>query len=130
GLTYLFISHDLGVVHHLADRVAVMYLGRIVEIADKKTLFKSPVHPYTQALLSAIPASTPDRRGRRNILRGDLPSAAHPPSGCHFHTRCPMAIERCSREDPALTTVGAGHQAACLRADEIRGRSIFLEATP
>ena len=130
GLTYLFISHDLGVVHHLADRVAVMYLGRIVEIADKKTLFKTPVHPYTQALLSAIPAGTPDRRGQRTILRGDLPSAANPPSGCRFHTRCPMAVERCSREDPALTTVGAGHQVACLRADEIRGRSIFQEAAP
>lgn len=129
GLTYLFISHDLGVVHHLADRIAVMYLGRIVEIADKRTLFKSPEHPYTQALLSAIPASAPDRRGHRTILRGDLPSAANPPPGCRFHTRCPMAIDRCVREDPALQTVADGHQVACLRVDEIRGQSAFKENT-
>jgi oligopeptide/dipeptide ABC transporter ATP-binding protein len=121
GLTYLFISHDLGVVHHLADRIAVMYLGRIVEIADKRTLFSAPAHPYTQALLSAIPSASPEHRGGRTILRGDLPSPASPPPGCRFHTRCPMAIARCQREDPALHTVGTGHAVACLRADEIRG---------
>ena len=127
GLTYLFISHDLGVVHHLADRIAVMYLGRIVEIADKRTLFSAPEHPYTQALLSAIPSASPGHRRGRTILRGDLPSAANPPPGCRFHTRCPMAIARCQREDPALHTVGAGHAVACLRADEIRGRPVFQE---
>ena len=127
GLTYLFISHDLGVVHHIADRVAVMYLGRIVEIADKATLFGAPEHPYTQALLSAIPAATPGLRGRRTLLRGDLPSAADPPQGCRFHTRCPMAIERCKREDPPLLSVGKSHEVACLRSDEIRGKPVFKE---
>ncbi|MCL4745886.1 MAG: dipeptide ABC transporter ATP-binding protein [Burkholderiaceae bacterium] len=130
GLTYLFISHDLGVVHHLADRVAVMYLGRIVEIADKPRLYANPRHPYTQALLSAIPVSKPWQKGQRTILRGDLPSAANPPSGCRFHTRCPMALEGCAREDPALRTVGAGHAVACLRVDEIGHFPGHQETTP
>jgi len=130
SLTYLFISHDLGVVHHLADRVAVMYLGRIVEIADKHTLYANPRHPYTQALLSAIPVSKPWQQGDRTILHGDLPSAAHPPSGCRFHTRCPMAIDRCAREDPALLTVGTGHAVACLRVGEIGHTPVHQETTP
>ncbi len=118
-LTYLFISHDLGVVHHIADRVAVMYLGRIVELAPKRALYATPRHPYTQSLLAAIPAATPALRGRRVALGGDPPSPLAPPPGCRFHTRCPHAIERCRREDPPLQAAGEGHSVACLRADEI-----------
>ena len=129
GLTYLFISHDLGVVHHLADRVAVMYLGRIVEIAPKRTLYSAPLHPYTRALLSAIPAASPQLRGRRTILGGDLPSASNPPSGCRFHTRCPLAIERCNREDPVLLPLDDDHSVACLRADEIQNASSRKETS-
>jgi len=118
-LTYLFISHDLGVVHHIADRVAVMYLGRIVELAPKRALYATPRHPYTQSLLAAIPAVTPALRGRRVALGGDPPSPLTPPPGCRFHTRCLHAIERCRQEDPPLQAAGEGHSVACLRADEI-----------
>ncbi|GED69565.1 peptide ABC transporter ATP-binding protein [Brevibacillus reuszeri] len=112
-LTYLFISHDLGVVRHISDRVMVMYLGKVVEIADKKSLFDNPQHPYTQALLSAIPVPDATKKQERIILRGDVPSPINPPTGCRFHTRCPHAVERCKTEAPALTSLHDTHQVAC-----------------
>ncbi|MDR7318384.1 dipeptide ABC transporter ATP-binding protein [Brevibacillus nitrificans] len=112
-LTYLFISHDLGVVRHISDRVMVMYLGKVVEIADKKSLFDNPKHPYTQALLSAIPVPDVNKKQERIILRGDVPSPINPPTGCRFHTRCPYVVERCKSEVPALTSLHSTHQVAC-----------------
>ncbi|WP_156290127.1 ABC transporter ATP-binding protein [Oceanobacillus salinisoli] len=115
-LTYLFISHDLGVVRHISDRIIVMYLGKIVEIADKKSLFKNPKHPYTKALLSAIPSTDVEKEKQRIILGGDVPSPINPPSGCRFHTRCPFATELCKTEEPKLRRMDMmkeGHQAAC-----------------
>ena len=113
GLAYLFIAHDLGVVKHMADRVAVMYLGRIVEIADKATLYARPSHPYTRALLQAVPLPDPRRRSVPNPLAGEIPSPANPPAGCHFHTRCPMAEARCRTEVPLLRVIGERHASAC-----------------
>ena len=113
GLAYLFISHDLGVVRHLADRVAVMYLGRIAEMADADSLFERPGHPYTRALLGAAPRPDPGRRGGRTILTGDLPSPVAPPPGCRFSTRCPVVRPSCSTAEPDLRVIGPGHRAAC-----------------
>jgi len=113
GLAYLFISHDLGVVEHIAHRVAVMYLGRVVEIGDKERIFGAPRHPYTQALIAAAPVADPRAKRERTVLEGDVPSPLDPPKGCAFHPRCPYAFDRCRVETPALTRRGAGHLAAC-----------------
>ena len=118
GLSYVFIAHDLAVVKHIADRVAVMYLGRIVELADKRALYATPRHPYTQALLSAAPRPDPGLELKREILQGDVPSPLKPPPGCAFHPRCRFAQERCRSETPALREVG-GTEVACHLADEI-----------
>jgi peptide/nickel transport system ATP-binding protein/oligopeptide transport system ATP-binding protein len=114
GLSYLFIAHDLAVVAHISHRVAVMYLGRIVEIADKTELFRNPRHPYTQALLASVPIANPRAKRLKPLVDGDVPSPVNPPSGCAFHTRCRYAIERCKTERPALRDAGPGHQVACL----------------
>ena len=122
GLTYLFISHDLGVVRHISDRIIVMYLGKIVEIADKTSLFENPQHPYTKALLSAIPVPDPDAKKERIVLKGDVPSPINPPTGCRFHTRCPFATDKCKNEEPKLRKTGLmmeGHEAACYYMEEI-----------
>lgn len=119
GLTYLFISHDLGVVRHISDRIIVMYLGKVVEIAEKKSLFDNPRHPYTQALLSAIPEPNRKKKKERIILKGDVPSPIDPPAGCRFHTRCPLATDLCRQSDPELKSLGEGHQAACHYAEAI-----------
>ena len=113
GLTYLFISHNLGVVEHVSDRVAVMYLGKIVELAGRRELYQHPQHPYTQALLSAIPVPDPRARRERVALRGDIPNMAHPPAGCRFHPRCPFVMARCREEEPALKDIGDDHHVAC-----------------
>jgi oligopeptide/dipeptide ABC transporter ATP-binding protein len=113
GVAYLFIAHDLAVVEHISHRVAVMYLGRIVELADKKALFGSPQHPYTEALLSAVPVPDPTVQSKRIILEGDVPSPIRPPPGCHFHTRCPYAVDRCRSETPVMREVAPDHFAAC-----------------
>jgi len=115
GLTYLFIAHDLSVVKHISDRVAVMYLGKIVEIAEKRTIYAAPQHPYTRALIAAVPVLRPqDRgRGRRTRLAGEIPSALNPPAGCHFHTRCPHVMPICRTQEPLLRTTAVGHQVAC-----------------
>jgi oligopeptide/dipeptide ABC transporter ATP-binding protein len=119
GLSYLFITHDLGVVRYLADRVSVMYLGQIVEEAETERLFEQPRHPYTRALLAAVPSMDPERRGVRARLRGDVPSPANPPSGCRFHTRCPEVFARCSAEAPPLYPDG-NRSARCFLADPDR----------
>jgi oligopeptide/dipeptide ABC transporter ATP-binding protein len=119
GLAYIFVSHDLAVVKHIADRVAVMNLGTIVETADTQALFASPRHPYSRALLSAIPVPKPQAKRDRMILQGEIPSALNPPAGCRFHTRCPFVVERCRVEMPELMADGTGHAAACHRTAEL-----------
>ena len=112
-LTYLFIAHDLSVVKHMSDHIGVMYLGNLVEISDKKSLYANPLHPYTQALISAIPEPDPRKKKERIILEGDVPSPINPPSGCPFHPRCPQAMERCSSVKPTLKEVKPGQNVAC-----------------
>jgi len=119
GLTYLFISHDLSVVEHISNRIAVMYLGEVVELADSDTLYKEPIHPYTQALLSAAPVPDPKRMSKRTTLIGDVPSPINPPLGCRFHTRCPFARDTCSREAPQLNEVHENHFVACFFAGSV-----------
>ena len=113
GLTYLFVAHDLSVVEHISDRIAVMYLGRIVEVAPARELYTTPRHPYSEALLSAVPIPDPALKRKRTVLQGDVPSPLNPPAGCHFHPRCPRAMARCAREVPLLREVAPGRMAAC-----------------
>ena len=117
-LTYIFIAHDLGVVRHISDRVGVMYLGRMVELATSESLYEKPLHPYTQALLSAVPIPDPEHVSEQMILTGDIPSPSNPPSGCTFHTRCPFAMAVCKQKAPALQEITPGHSVACHLYDE------------
>ena len=115
GITYLFIAHDLSMVQHISDRIAVMYLGRMMELASSRELFADPLHPYTQSLISAIPIPSPKRERERGhiVLEGEVPSPVNPPSGCVFHTRCPVAEEKCSRQVPEYREAKPGHWVAC-----------------
>jgi oligopeptide transport system ATP-binding protein len=125
GLTYLFIAHDLSVIRHIANRVAVMYVGKIVELGDRDALYQNPLHPYTQSLLSAVPIPDPakERKRKRIVLKGDIPSPVNPPPGCRFHTRCPVAFDRCKIEVPPLKDYGGGHFAACHWVEEHGGKA-------
>lgn len=118
-VSYIFVAHDLSVVKHMSDRVAVMYVGRIVEVADTQTLFHAPQHPYTEALLSAIPKPDPRLRSQRIILEGEVADPAHPPTGCYFHPRCRYAVDRCKSESPTLRETSPGHSVSCHRAEEL-----------
>ena len=113
GLTYLFISHDLRVVRHISDRVAVMYLGKIVEFSPSKELYKNPLHPYTKILIASVPIADPQKKRQPSALKGDVPSPINPPSGCSFHPRCPIAVEKCKTVEPELRDIGAGHYVSC-----------------
>ncbi len=132
GLTYLFISHDLSMVRHIADRVAVMYLGKIVELAPREALYHTPLHPYTQALLSAVPEADPtaEAAADRIILQGDVPSPSNPPKGCNFCTRCPVVMDICKQIDPEFKEVATGHYAACHRLDETENQFANSMAAP
>ncbi|MCI2430699.1 dipeptide ABC transporter ATP-binding protein [Candidatus Acetothermia bacterium] len=129
GLTYLFIAHDLSVVRHISNRVAVMYLGQIVEMAETEELFRNPKHPYTEALLSAVPVPDPDYERERIILKGDVPSPVNPPSGCRFHPRCPYAQQICKEKDPQLSDLGNEHYAGCHFATTLKLRGLSEIAT-
>jgi peptide/nickel transport system ATP-binding protein/oligopeptide transport system ATP-binding protein len=128
GLTYLFIAHNLSVVEHISDRVGVMYLGKMVELATREELYRNPLHPYTQALLSAIPIPKPNAKRQRTILKGEIPSPLNPPSGCRFHTRCPLAIEICKHEDPAFEEKTPGHWAACHLVERVGGSTVLRKS--
>ena len=132
NLSFLFIAHDLAVVRHIADRVAVMYLGRLVEIADRDELYGNPQHPYTQALLSVVPIADPrlEKKRRRSAISGEIPSPANPPSGCPFHPRCPLAFDRCKVEEPQLLELGGGHAAACFLAKPRGERNVTTDVRP
>jgi oligopeptide/dipeptide ABC transporter ATP-binding protein len=124
GLSYLFIAHDLSVVKHVSDRVAVMYVGKMVEVAATEKLYARPRHPYTEALLSAVPKADPRLRAQRIILQGEVADAAHPPTGCYFHPRCRYAVERCRGEAPAFAEIAPGHWASCHRAAELNLKGV------
>ncbi len=130
GLSYLFIAHDIAVVEHISHRIAVMYLGKIVELAERASLFARPQHPYTEALLSAVPVPNPEAARKRIILEGDVPSPINPPPGCRFHTRCPYAFDRCAKEEPAMREVLPGHFAACHLRDAVPAPAAAVRPGP
>ena len=124
GLTYLFVAHQLNVVEHICDRVAVMYVGKVVEMAETEALFHSPLHPYTEALMGAVPRPNPEQRGERTILEGEIANPANPPSGCYFHPRCPYAVDQCKHEEPALRELNPGHYVKCHLAEDLALRGV------